>query len=160
MAKMNRLFFFMLFLLTTAVVAYPLEEEITEEIAPLAEDFALPPESDYIDIDEDYEDEVAIPPEPSWEQLEFLNQCVSKMTQECGKEVFTYMLLDLTVTKECCGVLVAMGELCHIGLVKTIFSIPEYKANSSLGIPRSKQVWNKCALAVGPNVASPIPFEN
>ncbi|XWS70884.1 hypothetical protein CRYUN_Cryun03dG0087600 [Craigia yunnanensis] len=143
----------MLFLLATAIVTSALEPEIIEEIdvAPVGDDVALPPESDYVDF--------AIPPEPSREQLKFLNQCLLKITQECAKEVFTYMFENLTVTEECCGVLVKMGEPCHISLVKTIFSIPEYKEKASLGIPRSKQVWNKCALVVGPN-ASPIPPEN
>ncbi|XVF47827.1 hypothetical protein PTKIN_Ptkin03bG0142000 [Pterospermum kingtungense] len=142
------------------MVTSALEPEIIEDVgispAPEGEDFALPPESD----DDFDEDEVATPPARSPEQLKFLNACLSKITEECAKQVFTYMFEDLTVTDKCCGVLIEMGEPCHISLVKTIFSMPEYKANASLGIPRSKQVWNKCALVVAPTASSPIPSEN
>ncbi|XVE71728.1 hypothetical protein DITRI_Ditri10aG0174900 [Diplodiscus trichospermus] len=163
MAKLNTFFCFMLFLFATSIVTSAVEPETIEETytAPVPDGYAPPPEYDYyIDYDHDYEDEVAIPPQPSPEKLKFLNECLSKMIPECAKEVFMYMFEDLVVSKHCCEVLVDMGEPCHISLVKTIFSIPEYKADASLGIPRSKQVWNKCALALAPHAYPPVAFEN
>ncbi|XVE63457.1 hypothetical protein DITRI_Ditri07aG0022300 [Diplodiscus trichospermus] len=152
----------MLFLLATAIVASSVEEEEEEEIEmpPVGEDFAYAPESDYADIDDDYGDEAVIPAQPSAEELKFLNECLTKMTPVCAKEVFSYMFEDLDVAEACCRELVAMGEPCHIGLVKTIFSFPEYQGNASLGVPRSKQVWNKCAFVVVPYASSPIPLKN
>ncbi|XVF88096.1 hypothetical protein PTKIN_Ptkin19aG0022300 [Pterospermum kingtungense] len=160
MEKMNGFFFVMLFLLAITIVASADEGKITKEveIAPKGEDSELPPEYDYEEEDED-DDEDAMPPEPSKEQLKYLKECMMKMKPECAREVFVYMFQDLNVTKECCGDLVAMGEPCHIALVRTVFSIPEYKANAPLGIPRSKQIWNKCAVVVAPGASSPIPFE-
>lgn len=150
MAKMN---FFILFLFAaTSIVASALEEV---EIAPSAGDeFAIPPGSVY-DEDEHYDD--ALPPNSSPEELRSLKECMRKMKPECAKEVFQYMFKEVTVKEECCKVLVAMGEPCHITLVKTVFSIPEFKANAELGIGRSKNLWNKCASVVAPDASSPIP---
>ncbi|OMP04035.1 hypothetical protein COLO4_10003 [Corchorus olitorius] len=156
MAKLNNLFLLILFLLATAIMRVPAHKgEIVGDIEtdPVVEDkFAFPPGTEG---DEGFDDE----PELSPKQLKYLQDCAKKMTPECAKEVFAYMFEDMVVTDQCCELLIKMGEPCHLGLVKTIMVIPEYKANASYAIPRSKQVWNKCAALVGAHSPSPIPLE-
>uniref|UniRef100_A0A7N2L170 Prolamin-like domain-containing protein n=1 Tax=Quercus lobata TaxID=97700 RepID=A0A7N2L170_QUELO len=80
-------------------------------------------------------------------EANFLDNCKKKLTDNCGTSIFTTIFLkDEVITPDCCHQLVKIGLACHNGLVKHIISIPEFKANQSITLPRSVKIWNKCKL--------------
>ncbi|KAH7569282.1 hypothetical protein JRO89_XS06G0136600 [Xanthoceras sorbifolium] len=82
--------------------------------------------------------------------LEFLSNCLKKMTENCNEEIYEYVFKDVLVSSICCGQLVAMGETCHVAMVKNVFSLLENKANAAIGISRSKHLFDNCADVVAP----------
>ncbi|KAL5773019.1 hypothetical protein ACOSP7_012635 [Xanthoceras sorbifolium] len=164
MAKFNIFSKTLLFLAMVITISNTLVFAVQEHLGPDIIEEHIIPAAGVID-DYDYADAPVVYdlplPESEPEDVKYVRECADQMTYECSKLVFFYMFEEgLNATKTCCGELVKMGEPCHIALVKSVFKMPEYSANATFGIPRSKQLWNKCALIVEPIPSAPVPFVN
>ncbi len=93
-------------------------------------------------------------------EANFLDTCTKQISNECGTAIFTSIFLkNEVITEDCCQQLVKMGLRCHNGLVRNIISIPEFKANQSITLPRSTKIWNKCTLVTWSFSPSPSPSD-
>lgn len=102
-------------------------------------------------------------PNVTLEFAKFLVTCEEVMPNaHCVKQVFGYYYDDqYFVDKECCLELIDMGKECHVALVNIIFSMREFKDDAPLGIPKSKEIWNKCVKLYGGQLAkAPSSFES
>ncbi|CAH2053969.1 unnamed protein product [Thlaspi arvense] len=97
----------------------------------------------------------------SYKQLDFLQNCLQKMSSKCGDEIFKNMMDETAqiLTNECCLDLLKLHKDCHLGLAQIIFSTYEFKDIASKAIPKSKQTWNDCARRVGSQIGVPVSLE-
>ncbi|KAJ4709456.1 Protein of unknown function (DUF784) [Melia azedarach] len=129
------------------------EEDVT---GPAADDDYSAPSPEEFDFHNVSNDE-APPSDPA--NVDFLRDCAEKVTKECSEDLFLYIFQDTPLSKPCCSQLVKMGETCHTALIKNAFTLPIYKGDAAMGIPRSKQLWKKCSAIVA-GVESPSPLSS
>lgn len=87
----------------------------------------------------------------------YLENCASKITEQCGEEIYTSVFRNGTYTDNCChNLVVSLGKECHDKMVKfIIFNIPEFKEKNSTILTKSEQIWNKCALVAASPSSAP-----
>ncbi|OMO61177.1 hypothetical protein COLO4_33513 [Corchorus olitorius] len=77
------------------------------------------------------------------------NNCKTKMSLACSREVFKSIFYTGAVTKKCCDELMVFGKVCHDAFVKKTLEDPLYKDLSKSTIAKkSIQKWNTCASVV------------
>lgn len=87
-------------------------------------------------------------PAPVPEMNSYLAECAYKLTEECGDDVFGNIFMGLNpLTPECCKKLMFTGKECHEAMVNFVISLPDFRNNASITVPRSKQVWNEIGRA-------------
>ncbi|KAK3435538.1 hypothetical protein EUGRSUZ_C00225 [Eucalyptus grandis] len=85
--------------------------------------------------------------DPASETLDYLIDCASKLTGNCGEDIFFNIFTkQRRITPACCKKLVSIGKQCHESMVGFIILSPSFSKNASITVPRSKKVWNKCVL--------------
>lgn len=94
-------------------------------------------------------------PKPSPGYYKYLDQCASKISEECGNEVFVGMFYAEPLTIECCVRLLAMGRECHDALAQKMIHSPQLKPLASMASRKSVEIWDVCSESVA---ASPSLF--
>ncbi|XP_075499860.1 protein DOWN-REGULATED IN DIF1 11-like [Primulina tabacum] len=89
-------------------------------------------------------DEIRAEPYPGFYDLS--RRCISKLTDECGKEVLSGLFnKENKVSQSCCVKLVAMGQECHIGLMKALLMFPDLTENDRNEILTiDNTIWSEC----------------
>ncbi|CAL5196792.1 unnamed protein product [Lathyrus oleraceus] len=79
------------------------------------------------------------------EDPRFLGTCVEEIGAQCGKEVFYSIVNDKSMSNECCGKLVKMGQKCHINMAKALIRTPEMrKVDAVKFLERNLKVFFQC----------------
>lgn len=82
---------------------------------------------------------------------DFLEDCIHKMPEFCGQEVYGYIVDDKRITLDCCQALVtSLGYKCHIRMFKIILGFRELKGKEVELRVKTEQVWDLCVSAVTP----------
>ncbi|OMO61187.1 hypothetical protein COLO4_33507 [Corchorus olitorius] len=77
------------------------------------------------------------------------NNCKTKMSLACSREVFKSIFYTGAITQKCCGELMVFGKVCDDAFVKKTLEDPLYKDLSESTIAKkSIQTWNTCASVV------------
>lgn len=73
----------------------------------------------------------------------FLQDCRVKIAI-CGPKIFKNIVMNATVSTNCCHRLMYMGKPCHEGLVTHLISLPFYKDNKAQLLVSAQLIWNYC----------------
>ncbi|KAL2249007.1 UNVERIFIED_CONTAM: hypothetical protein Sindi_2374400 [Sesamum indicum] len=90
----------------------------------------------------------ALPPEPYPGFYTEAERCLTKLTEECGHEIFRGIFRDHdTISNKCCVELVALGRRCHRKILKATLTLPEvHKREKKDILRRDAKVWSQCVL--------------
>ncbi|KAK4382925.1 hypothetical protein Sango_2827200 [Sesamum angolense] len=90
----------------------------------------------------------ALPPEPYTGFYADAERCLSKLTEECGLEIFRGIFRDHdAISNKCCVELVALGRRCHRKILKATLTLPEVpKREKKEILRRDAKVWSQCVL--------------
>ncbi|MBA0850120.1 hypothetical protein Goshw_025535 [Gossypium schwendimanii] len=90
---------------------------------------------------------ITIPPEPEPGFYKTIEECIEKMSRECGENIVKAVLEDEEISEQCCVELVhGMGKICHDDLLQFYVSLPQLGFNVTHLNIRGQQVWNICIL--------------
>lgn len=75
----------------------------------------------------------------------YLAKCTEEIGSQCGEEVFDELIHDKSMSKNCCGKLVKMGEKCHLNMAKELIRTPEMRsANATQILIKNEEIFHKC----------------
>ncbi|KZV34898.1 hypothetical protein F511_04872 [Dorcoceras hygrometricum] len=92
-------------------------------------------------------DEISAEPFPGFYDMS--RRCISRLTDECGKQVLSRLFNpESKVGQSCCLKLVAMGPECHSGLMTALFMLPDLtEQNKNEMAIIDKRIWSECLVA-------------
>ncbi|KAL3650373.1 hypothetical protein CASFOL_006776 [Castilleja foliolosa] len=88
------------------------------------------------------------PAEPYPGFYALVDQCLRKLSSNCGLDIFTAIFGDdKAVSDQCCVNLVAMGRRCHRKILKATMLLPEFEKRELGEIKnRDAEIWSHCVL--------------
>lgn len=87
-------------------------------------------------------------PRPSSSYEKYLSKCASKLTPNCGQQVFFGVFVgDKTVSNKCCqGLVNDVGRSCHMDITNNAIKLPQFEKKKTEILNRALKVWNDCSL--------------
>ncbi|PIN08954.1 hypothetical protein CDL12_18467 [Handroanthus impetiginosus] len=98
----------------------------------------------------------AAAPSPAYQDYSLLRdpfagfyECLERVTEECGLEIYRGIFEKGGVSTRCCGQLVGLGRRCHDGIVEATLGLPELQAaniDKKEIKARDHKIWSQCVF--------------